>query len=167
MRCDLRSLPAAVLVAVLLSSGASAAEKVPAAKKPAATPLVRTDLLGVSPPEPAAAVRDIFSPGRAVPAPEAVGAPGRSEVPDGEDPGAGSAAETVPEEPAIDLSYIGYVTSRGKMVALVFSEGQALAVVEGEEIIPGVKVAKIGRDRIEVVEPDGKRTSVPIQGEQP
>ena len=53
------------------------------------------------------------------------------------------------------------------MVALVFSDGLALAVAEGEEVFPGVRVEKIRPDRIDVVGSGGKRTSVPIQGEQP
>lgn len=166
MRYELRSLSSAVLAAALLGFGAFAEEKAPAAKTPAATPLVRTDLLIVPPPEPAAAIRDIFSPGRAVAVPAAV-APGLAEPSDEEDPGPEGAPEAAPVEPALDITYIGYVRSGGKMVALVFSDGLALAVAEGEEVFPGIKVEKIGPDRIDLVESDGKRTSVPIQGEQP
>lgn len=165
MRYKNRFLPAAVLAVALLFPGARAEEKAPAAKKPAAKPLVRTDLLRLPPPEPAAAVRDIFSPGRAVAVPEAI-APFAG-FPDEEEPGAEGAPEAVPEEPALDIAYLGYVRSGGKMVALVFSDGMALAVAEGEEVFPGVTVEKIGPDRIDVIESDGKRTSVPIQGEQP
>ena len=158
-------LPAAVLAAVLLASSFVPAQKPAAAKKPATTPLVRADLLAVPPPEPAAVIRDIFSPGRAVaPPPEAVAAavPVKPAAVEPE-----TSAEAVPESPPLDVKYIGYVTSKGKMVALVVSDGLALAVRVGEEVFPGVKVVKIARDRIEVVESDGKRTSVPIQGEHP
>lgn len=167
MRCELRSLPAAILVAALLAAGVSADEKAGAGKKPDLTPLVRTDLLNPLPPEPAAPIRDIFRPGQAVAAPMPVGAPEVQEAQVGEEPGLEAPTETAAEEPALDLTYIGYVTSGRKIVGLIILEGQALAVAEGEEVVPGVKVASISPDRIEVVGPDGKRTSVPIQGEQP
>jgi hypothetical protein len=166
MRYKFRSLPPAVLIAALLLPGASAEEKAQAAKKPPATPLVRTDLLGRPLPEPAAAIRDIFSPGRAVAVPEAA-APALAGSPEEAEPGPEGEPEAAPGEPALDVAYIGYVKSGGKMVALVFSDGLALAVAEGEEVFPGLKVERIAPDRIDVIGSDGKRTSVPIQGEQP
>jgi hypothetical protein len=167
MRCEIRSLPAVILVGALLAAGASVGEKADAVKKPDPAPLVRVDLLKALPPEPAAPLRSIFSPGRAVAVPEAVRLPDASAVPAGEERGLEAPPETAPEQPASDLAYVGYVRSGRKVVALVISEGQALAVAEGEEIVPGLKVEKIGPDRIDVVGPDGKRMSVPIQGEQP
>lgn len=163
MRCELRSLPAAVLAGILLAAGIAAGEKPDAAKKPAPPPLVRMDLLKIRPADPAAPIRDIFSPGRAVVPAESVAVP---DIPDGKEPGLAGSPEAVPKEPVLDLVYIGWVTSGRKIVALVILEGQTVAVVEGEEILPGFKVEKIGPDRIEVVGPDGKRTSVPVQGEQ-
>jgi hypothetical protein len=168
MRCEIRSLPAAILVAAFLAAGVSAGEKAVVEKKPPdPTPLVRADLLKVLPPEPEAPIRDIFSPGRAVAAPEPISASKVPEAPAGKEPGLETPSETAPLEPVLDLTYIGYVRSGRKVVALVISERQAVAVAEGEEIVPGLKVEKIGLDRIDVVGPDGKRTSVPIQGEKP
>ena len=158
MRCEFHPLPAAILAAVFLAAG------VAAAKKPDHSPLVRMDLLKALPPDPAAPIRDIFSPGRAVAAPEII-APG--EIPAGEESDVEGTPTAAPGEPALDLAYIGWVTSGRKVVALLITEGQTLAVVEGEEIVPGLKVDKIGPDRIEVIGPGGKRTSVPVQGEQP
>jgi hypothetical protein len=163
MRCKLRPLPVAILAGIFLAAGVAAEEKADAAKKPAPPPLVRVDLLKTHPADPAAPIRDIFSPGRAVAAPESV-AP---DIPDGEESGLEGSPDAVPEKSALDLVYIGWVTSGQKVVALVISEGQTLAVIEGEEIIPGLKVDKIALDRIEVIGPGGKRTSVPVQGEQP
>jgi hypothetical protein len=167
MRYEIRSLPAAILVGALLAAGASPGEKADAVKKPDPVPLLRVDLLKALPPEPAAPIRSIFSPGRAVAAPEPVRAPDPSAAPAGEEPGVEAPPETAAEQSAPDLAYIGYVRSGRKVVALVISEGQAVAVAEGEEVVPGLKVEKIGPDRIDVVGPDGKRRSVPIQGEQP
>lgn len=168
MRCDLRLLPAAALLAAALAAaGAPALKNADTAKKPDPAPLVRMDLLGVPPAAPAAPLRSIFSPGRAVAAPESVRPTDVPVAPDGKEPGLETPAGAPPEQPAFDLTYIGYVRSGRKVVALVISEGQALAVAEGEEVVPGLKVDKIGSERIEVVGPDGKRMSVPIQGEQP
>ncbi len=163
MRYERFPLSAAVLAGVLLAAGVAAGEKPDAAKKPAPPPLVRMDLLMTRPADPAAPIRDIFSPGRAVAPTGSVAVP---DIPGGEEPGLAGSPEAVPEEPVLDLVYIGWVTSGHKIVALIISEGQTIAVVEGEEIVPGLKVDKIGPDRIEVVGPDGKRTSVPVQGEQ-
>lgn len=167
MRNDIRHLPIAVLVATLGVAGASAGEKAGAGKKPDTAPLVRMDLLKVVPPEPSAPIRDIFSTGRAVAAPEAVTASDDLVTPIEGGLGVEAPPEGAREPSAPDLTYLGYVTSGRKIIALVISEGQALAVAEGEEIVPGLKVARIAPDRIEVTGPDGKRTSVPIQGEQP
>ena len=169
MRIDIRFLPAALLVGAFLAAGAPPGQKTGAVKKaPDLTPLVRVDLLKALPPEPAAPLRDIFSPGRgAVAAPETVETPDAPEAPSGEEPGVEAPPEAAPEEPLLELAYLGYVTSGRKIVALVISEGQALAVAEGEEIVPGVKVEKIVPDRIDVMGPGGKKMSVPIQGEQP
>jgi hypothetical protein len=168
MRCDVRLLPAAVLLAAALSAaGPPALKKAEAAKNPAPAPLVRMDLLGVPPAEPAAPLRSIFSPGRGIAAAEPARPTDVPAAPDGQEPGLEAPSKKAPEQPALNLTYIGYVRSGRKVVALIISEGQALAVAEGEEVVPGLKVEKIDPDRIEVVGPDGKRTSVPIQGEQP
>jgi hypothetical protein len=53
------------------------------------------------------------------------------------------------------------------MIALVIFEGQAMAVSEGEEVLPGVKVEKVAPDRIDLIGRDAKRSSFPLQGEQP
>lgn len=168
MRCEIRSFPAAVLVGALLAAGAPAEQRAGAAKKaPGTDPLVRMDLLKSLPPQPAAPLRSIFSPGLAAAAPEPVPEPDDSADATGQEPGLEAPQETAPAQPVLDLVYLGYVRSGLRIIALVFSEGQSLAVAEGEEIVPGLKVEKIGPDRIEVTGPDGKRTSVPIQGEQP
>jgi hypothetical protein len=168
MRCDIRLLPAAALLAgVLSAAGASGLMQADAVKKPAPAHLVRVDLFRVPPAEPVAPLRSIFSPGRAVGTPESAQEPEVPETPAGEDPGLEAPPETPLGRPALDLTYVGYVRSGRKIVALVISEGQAVAVAEGEDVVPGLKVERIGLDRIDVIGPDGKRTSVPIQGEQP
>jgi hypothetical protein len=129
--------------------------------------LIRKDLLKEKPGEIAPPRRDIFSPRTAF-APPGFSQPGES--PGGRATDAGK-SETPPAmksaEPTLDLSYIGYVQSAHKMIALIILEGQAMAVSEGEEVLPGVKVGKVAPDRIDLMGPDAKRSSFPLQGEQP
>jgi len=129
--------------------------------------LIRKDLLKEKPGEIVPPRRDIFSPrtgfapsdfsqlgefveGRATDA-------GRLETP----------SAMKPAEPSLELSYIGYVRSAHKMIALIILDGQAMAVSEGEEVLPGVKVGKVAPDRIDFTGPGAKRLSFPLQGEQP
>ena len=169
MRTETSLRPVAALVAAALLAGlAPAARKDEPPVKPSAVPLVRLDLLAApaSAPDPAAPVRDLFSPGRGA-RPDPVLAP-PEEPGDADESEAGIDAEGgEPEPPGLDATYIGFVRSGRTIIALVVSGGQAMAVAEGEEIVPGQKVERIAPDRIEVVGADGRRTSVPIQGEQP
>lgn len=129
--------------------------------------LIRKDLLKEKPGETAPPRRDIFSPGAAF-APPGPSQPGESpggRVMDSGKPETPPAMELA--EPSLDLSYIGYVQSAHKMIALVMLEGQAMAVSEGEEVLPGVKVEKVTPDRIDLIGPDAKCSSFTLQGEQP
>jgi hypothetical protein len=162
--------PAAALVAAVLAAVlAFAQDKVAATKKAPPAPLVRLDLLAAqeAAANPAAPLRDLFSPGRASPASEPVEMPGDTEASADDEAGLEGTEGTAPEPPALDATYIGYIRSGRGIIALIVTGGQAVAVAEGEEIVPGQKVERIAPDRVEVVGPDGKRTSVPIQGEQP
>jgi len=128
--------------------------------------LIRKDLLKEKPVELGPPLRDIFSPRTAF-APPGISPPGEppgGRITDAEKPETPPAME--PAEHSLDLSYIGYVQSAHKMIALVILEGQALAVSEGEEVLPGVKVEKVTTDRVDLIGPDAKRSSFPRQGEQ-
>ena len=128
--------------------------------------LIRKDLLKEKPGEIGPPRRDIFSPRTAF-APPGISPPGEppgGRIADAEKPETPPALESA--EPSLDLSYIGYVQSAHKMIALVILEGQAMAVSEGEEVLPGVKVEKVTPDRIDLIGPDAKRSSFPRQGEQ-
>ena len=156
---------AAGLLSALTAGGVLAQEKI----KPGALPeksagsLLRKDLLAVAPGAAVSPLRDIFRPGSS-----------RA--------GLGSAAER-PVSPAVSpeesgkgskgasssspfvLDYIGYVRSPHRIIALIILDGQALAVVEGEEILPGVKVDKVGPDEIEISGPGAGKSRFPRQGE--
>jgi hypothetical protein len=111
--------------------------------------------------------RDIFSP-RASFAPNVpltptgtIPPPGNSEQP----PDEGSSVPPAPPEPQINLAYVGFVRSPAKMIALVLYEGQPMAVAEGEEIVPGFKIEKVGTSQLDIIGPDSKRKSFSRQGE--
>lgn len=129
--------------------------------------LIRKDLLKSTPAEIASPRRDIFSP-RTGSTPLGISQPG--EFPGGRVPEAGKSDKPPAMKTAgssLDLSYIGYIQSGNKMIALIVLEGQAMAVTEGEEVLPGVKVGKVDLERIDVIGPNAKRSSFPLQGEQP
>ena len=67
----------------------------------------------------------------------------------------------------LDLRYIGYVRSGKKIVALVIFQGEALAVAEGEMIVEGITVKKIGTEELEVIGPDSKTSMFSLEGERP
>jgi len=67
----------------------------------------------------------------------------------------------------LDLRYIGYVRSGTKIVALVIFQGEALAVAEGEMIVEGITMKKIGLEEIEVIGPDSKLSMFSLEGELP
>jgi hypothetical protein len=164
MRFDrVPGLVAAVLAAGILLASATAPDGKAAA--PAAVRLVRVDLLSKASAEIVPPRRDIF---RAQPA---FAPPGPGSLPQVTEPVPPPAEEdkapdeAVPE-PGLDLTYVGYISSAHRIVALVVVGGQAQAVAEGEEVVPGVKIEKVSRDKISLLGPGSKRTVVPLQGEE-
>jgi len=156
MKPDLNARLFAALAAAALVIGGAWAQS-----------LIRKDLLKEKPGEIAPPRRDIFSPRTAF-APPGFSQPGESPGGRVTDTGRSDTPPAIePAEPSLDLSYIGYVQSAHKMIALIILEGQAMAVSEGEEVLPGMKVGKVAPDRIDLIGPDAKRLSFPLQGEQP
>ncbi len=164
MRRDFALRPAAAVLAagLILAAGSGLCQE---AAGPAGRKLVRTDLLAGAKAEIASPRRDIFR-ARAIFAPPVLQEPEpeASQPPDPE-PEEGGRGQAAPE-PALDLIYVGYISSHIRTVALVVIEGQAQAVAEGEEIFPGVKIEKVSRERIRLIGPGSKRTDVPLQGEE-
>lgn len=84
--------------------------------------------------------------------------------------------ESSPETPAAlsenrslapsNIRYIGYIHSEGKIVGLIFFEGIALAVEEGEMISAGVKIGKITLKEIEIIGPDSEIRKYSLEGEK-
>lgn len=79
--------------------------------------------------------------------------------------------ETLPgeekEQPAfnVNLRYVGYIESPGRMVALIILEGQAMAVAEGEVVIEGIRIGKISPLEIEIIMPDSTTRKFSLEGE--
>ncbi len=65
-----------------------------------------------------------------------------------------------------DLRYLGYVKSGQKITALIFFEGEALAVVEGEMIRVGVKIGKVTSEEIELIGADSQKWKYSLEGEE-
>jgi hypothetical protein len=150
--------PAFVLTAALLfaaalpahpQAGAEAGTTDVPDKDP--TPIVRTDLLFMDREEPAPPLRDIFRPKRVR---------GPAARPSPRPPAAKTPAAPPPETApgfTLELTYIGSVGVSGRTMALVLRRGQTVSVAEGDEVLPGYRVARITPDVIVVEGPNGER----------
>lgn len=68
---------------------------------------------------------------------------------------------------SLNLRYLGYVLSGKRIVGLIVFEGEAMPVVEGEEISEGFTVGRVSPEEIEVFGPDSKPMKFTIEGEFP
>jgi hypothetical protein len=124
-------------------------------------PLVRLDLLRLTPPALAPERRNIFVAGAsAVTAPSAENEETDSEA---ENPVLGSGEAAAPGE-AFSLQYVGYIHSPRGVIGLVLVEGAAQAVAQGEPVQPGYTATRVTVKEIEVTGPDGKARIYPLQG---
>ena len=127
---------------------------------------IRTDLLRTAPSEPPETVRNIFTTAPLT-GPEEKRT---SEIPaidinkavEGEN----QASDEGPVSFRLDLQYIGYIHSQGKLVALIFLEGSAFAVEEGELLAEEIKVGKVTPRSLEIYGPGTHKHSYPLQGEE-
>lgn len=127
--------------------------------------LIRKNLLfeekeKLSPPR-----RNIFSPqavsmSQPESPPEEVGASQKAPPPSTEDSGEFS------EGTKPDLRYLGYVKSGQKITALIFFEGEALAVVEDEMIREGIRIGKVTSEEIELIGADSQKWKYSLEGEE-
>jgi Tfp pilus assembly protein PilP len=65
----------------------------------------------------------------------------------------------------LDLSYVGYVVSGEKIIALIIYEGEVISVEKGKLIDEGVEIGEITPAEIEIVGPGSEKKKYPIQGE--
>jgi len=134
--------------------------------------LLRTDLLNFDGPPLMKSLRNIFVPfqggGQSVISggPEG-GADRRPGVSGKEALSAGEAGvDSFPSLPRIDLRYIGYVGNEERLVALIFREGEAIAV-KREDILPdGVKIIRISSEEVEVELPGGENIKFSLEGDE-
>lgn len=66
---------------------------------------------------------------------------------------------------SFSLRYIGYVGSAHRTIGLIFLDGQAQAVAEGEVIREGIRVGKISPTEIEIILPDSTSKKFSLEGE--
>jgi hypothetical protein len=126
--------------------------------------LIRKDLLAPRPGELPLPRRNIFSPSSQssrIVLPPAIN-PVIAPLP--VHPGADNSPVQEPSEPGLNLSYVGYVRTAKKMIALIVLDGQPDAVKEGEMIRPGFKLVRITARDIEVSGPDSKTQKFSLQG---
>ena len=111
-------------------------------------------------------LRNIFSPRRP-------GSPGQGRDFTGvnpTDPSADTIAEDMDAEvedfvETIDIRYIGYIRSQARTVALIFFEGEAMAVKNGEIIGEDVRIVQITPSEIQYTGPDSLPKTVSLEGE--
>jgi hypothetical protein len=76
--------------------------------------------------------------------------------------------DTVGPEPSrasLNLSYIGYILSGEKIIALIVLEGDILYVEKGDTIQEGIRIGEITASEIEVIGPGSEKKKFMIQGD--
>ncbi len=166
MRCE---KAAAVLLSSVLVLGQAVGttgqiKKEGTTKPSSEKSLIRKDLLVLRQGDLPLPRRNIFSPSGepAGMVPPPVEKP--VDAPPGLQPEENDNPNQEPEEPALNLSYIGFVRSANTIIALVVLDGQPVALNEGEMIRPGFKLVKITPRDIEVSGPDSKTQKFSLQG---
>jgi len=143
------------------------AVKIPGSPEEAKS-FIRKDLLRLRPAESGLPRRNIFSP-QSSSGPFSSSlllVPGEAREGPGQDEGAPQSGQKQEAAGfAFNLRYMGYIESARRTIALIFLEGQALAVAEGEVIREGIRVGKISPAEIEILLPDSTARKFAIEGE--
>jgi hypothetical protein len=77
----------------------------------------------------------------------------------------GSKNETT--EISINVTYIGYVNSEERVIALIILDGETYAVESGDLLEGGIHIGEITPDDIEIIGPDTESNKVKLEGEKP
>jgi hypothetical protein len=128
--------------------------------------LIRMDLLKVQKEEIGAPKRNIFSPqssSRNGPVPT-LATPQANIEAEGQGQIQGDEAQTPPVF-NINLRYIGFIKSPGKIIGLIILEGQVMAVAEGEVVSEGIRIGKISPQDIDIIMPDSTTRKFSLEGE--
>jgi hypothetical protein len=70
-----------------------------------------------------------------------------------------------PSHASLNLSYVGYVISGEKIIALIVLEGNILSVEKGDTIGEGITVGEITTSELEVIGPGSEKKKYSIQGD--
>ena len=73
----------------------------------------------------------------------------------------GQSNTSLPE--SLDFIYSGLIFSGQKALALILIDGQALALAEGEEIIPGLKLVKITPEEVLIRDSQGNSRKIKVK----
>lgn len=128
-------------------------------EQPKTSSFIRKDLLTRLDPSLANPRRDLFRPSSVAPAvsqSREVLPANQNELKDlysGE-----TEAESVLE--ALNIVYLGLVTSGKKALALVMVDSQAVTLSEGEEVIPGVRLVKISSEEVILKDSQGNSRKI-------
>ncbi|HEK86028.1 MAG TPA: hypothetical protein ENO29_06705 [Candidatus Aminicenantes bacterium] len=140
----------------------TSAEEQPAKQPLEATSFLRKELLPKLDPAMARARRDLFKPSMVESNASSITNPSIKEQ--------ASPAEISPEESqdksileSLNLTYLGLVSSGKRAMALVLLDGQAVTLSEGEEVIPGIRLAKITPQEILFKDNQGNSRKVSIK----
>lgn len=132
---------------------------------------IRMDLLSLASPERDFPKRNIFAPRSSSGAFSSSLASSVSDVPDKNLGGlTGQEKETPVDQTtgpgfSFSLRYIGYIESARRTIGLIFLDGQAQAVAEGEVIREGIRVGRITPAEIEILFPDATTKTFSLEGE--
>lgn len=141
-------------------------EETPGPLKPPSPrlPIIRLDLIENDAETAASTVRDIFIPRPAVSdagLSDPTGLRGLTPYDQGI-----SAIEEASFRMPVHLTYVGFVASGDIHIALIVYQGQPMAVGEGDEIDPGIRVIRITSEILEVARPDSETKVFPIEGDR-
>ncbi len=101
--------------------------------------------------------RNIFSPRRTGLSPSEPKGPALQKNP--------GTVEPEPSRASLNLSYIGYIVSGEKIIALIVLEGDILYVEKGDMIQEGIRIGEITASEIEVIGPGSEKKKFMIQGD--
>lgn len=78
-----------------------------------------------------------------------------------------SQQETSSEDVTFNLTYIGYVESGNRIVALILWEGETYAVESGDVLTGGITIGEITPDDLEIIDSDSVSRRIKLEGEGP
>lgn len=125
--------------------------------------LIKIDLLKAGEIKEAKILRDIFRPAGSAP-PVIIDA-ARNPVLKRADLKAERPVQASPDSFLGEISYIGFIRTDGRLMAIILSFGKTITAGVGEEIFPGYRVFRLTETEIEIERLDGTRKIFSRRGE--